>query len=127
MNTIVSENPLKTRNFYHSSSYESKYQNTTSNPNSFDREQSHSQESSSSTIHNRNRSPSPITGYTSSTTTTTGTTSSTYKVGSSGDPTSPLASFVPQYDYRNVSFLFIINKIFYLKFLDSNIIRFKFW
>jgi hypothetical protein len=87
MNTIASQNPLTKQNYYHSSSsYETKYGNTTSNPSNYDREQYHSQESSPSatTTTNTNRSPSPVTGYNSSST------------------------YVPQYDYRNVSFLFYI-------------------
>jgi hypothetical protein len=106
VNTIASENPLTTRNSYHSSSssYETKYRNTTSNPNNPDREQYHSREASPATTPNRNRSPSPPSGYIASSTTRPIPT--TYGVGLSRDPTSPSSNYVPQHEYYNVSFLF---------------------
>jgi hypothetical protein len=105
MRTIASENPLTTRSYHQSSSYETKYGSTTSNPNSFEREQDHSRESSPSTTTYRNRSPSPTTGYIASSATTR-TTSSTYRAGSSRDSASPSAAYVPPFDYRNVRFFF---------------------
>jgi len=112
VNTIPSENPLTTRNSYHSSSsYETKYRNTTSNPNNPDREQYHSREASPATTPNRNRSPSPPSGYIASSTTRTIPT--TYGVGLARDPTSPSSTYVPQHEYYNVSFLFTVYKIFY--------------
>ncbi len=87
MNTLPSENPLATRNYSYSSSQETSYRSTTTNASNFEREQYHPRESSPS-ITNRNRSPSPVTGYVASS--TTRATSSTY---------------TPQHDYRSVSVL----------------------
>jgi hypothetical protein len=90
--------PSAPPNYSYSSTYETKRQSTTSNSNNSDREQYHSRESSPTY---RNRSPSPTTGYSTSSTTRTNI-SSILKTG-----TSPPPSYVPQYNYRDVSFLLL--------------------
>ena len=101
MSAIASDNPLATRNFYHSSStssFENNYRNTASTSSPYDREQYHSRESSPSVTGNRNRSPTPL-GYISSSS-TTHTSSNTYRAGSLHDATS---SYIPQHENVNVN------------------------
>ncbi|UJR25356.1 hypothetical protein I4U23_006706 [Adineta vaga] len=89
MNTIVTENPVSNRNYYHSSStssYETKYRSSNSNTNNYEREQ-----------RSREASPTPIGGYISSS--STASTTRTQRVNDT--PKDYTEGYTPQHEYMN--------------------------
>jgi hypothetical protein len=100
---MTPSNPIVTQNYYHTSSYESKYTNGTTNANIYHREQSRSRDSSPTSVSvDRRRSPSPINGSISSS--IGHLPSSTYQDQSQRNSSSSSSStFTSRPEYHNVS------------------------